>query len=149
MSDHTHGNRAPRIFDAQQLALLRTSLQGSVFIPGDEGYDQARQTWDVKTFDQHPALVVLPTTAADVQAAVTFARQHDLPIAVQGGGHGHFTRVGFSLPSFDLPASGASDAAVASCKLSNIMARFCQIMCRTPLRYRRRLTDKVFSDNTN
>lgn len=76
-------------FDAHNLETLRTRLQGSVFIPGDEGYDKARQTWDVKTFDQHPALVIMPANTSDVQTAVTFAREHDLPIAVQGGGHGH------------------------------------------------------------
>ena len=34
-------------------------------------------------------MVVLPARASDVQAAVTFAREHNLPIAMQGGGHGH------------------------------------------------------------
>ena len=76
-------------FDQGQLETLRTRLQGSVILPGDEGYDKARQTWDVKTFDQHPAMVILPANASDVQAAVTFAREHDLPVAAQGGGHGH------------------------------------------------------------
>ncbi|MBV9615422.1 MAG: FAD-binding oxidoreductase, partial [Ktedonobacteraceae bacterium] len=52
-------------------------------------YDQARQTWDVKTFDQHPAMIILPASTSDVQTAVTFARAHHLPIGVQGGGHGH------------------------------------------------------------
>ncbi len=76
-------------FDPGQLESLRTRLQGRIILPGDEGYDKARQTWDAKTFDQHPAIVILPANASDVQAAVTFAREHDLPIAVQGGGHGH------------------------------------------------------------
>jgi len=68
---------------------LRARLQGSVLLPGDEGYERARQTWDAKTFDQHPAVIVLPARTADVQAAVTFAREHHLPVAMQGGGHGH------------------------------------------------------------
>ncbi len=76
-------------FDPGRLEILRTRLQGSVLIPGDEGYDRARQTWDAKTFDQHPAMVIMPANTSDVQAAVTFAREYDLPIAVQGGGHGH------------------------------------------------------------
>jgi hypothetical protein len=68
---------------------LQARLQGKVLVPGDEGYDRARLTWDAKTFDQHPAMIVLPAVSSDVLAAVTFAREHDLPIAVQGGGHGH------------------------------------------------------------
>jgi FAD/FMN-containing dehydrogenase len=58
-------------------------------VPGDDGYDTARQTWNVTTFDQHPALVVMPSTSADVASAVGFAREHNLPVAIQGGGHGH------------------------------------------------------------
>jgi hypothetical protein len=75
--------------DPQQVETLRTRLQGKVLLPGDEGYERARQTWDAKTFDQHPALIVLPARAFDVQATVTFAREQKLPIAMQGGGHGH------------------------------------------------------------
>ncbi len=44
---------------------------------------------DAKTFVQHPAIIVLPAVSADVLAAVIFAREYDLSIAVQGGGHGH------------------------------------------------------------
>ncbi len=76
-------------FDPYRLATLRTRIQGSVMIPGDQGYDKARQTWDVKTFDQHPAMVIMPTSTSDVQTAVTFAREQNLSIGVQGGGHGH------------------------------------------------------------
>ncbi len=76
-------------FDSHNLEALRARLQGSALVPGDEGYDKARQTWDVKTFDQQPALVIMPANTSDVQTAVTFAREQNLPIAVQGGGHGH------------------------------------------------------------
>jgi FAD/FMN-containing dehydrogenase len=64
-------------------------VSGRVFVPGDDGYDTARQTWNVTTFDQRPAIVVMPSTSADVASAVSFARDHNLPIGVQGGGHGH------------------------------------------------------------
>ena len=37
--------------------------------------------------DKTPALVVQPTGTADVVAAVTFAREHDLALSVRGGGH--------------------------------------------------------------
>ncbi|HEU4892750.1 MAG TPA: FAD-binding oxidoreductase [Vicinamibacterales bacterium] len=64
-------------------------MSGRVFVPGDEGYDTARQTWNATTFDQRPAVVVMPSSSADVVSAAGFAREHDLAIAVQGGGHGH------------------------------------------------------------
>ena len=76
-------------FDAHQLETLRTRIHGIVVIPEDQEYENARQTWDAKTFDQHPAMIVFPAIAADVQIAVAFAREQNLLIAVQGGGHGH------------------------------------------------------------
>jgi FAD/FMN-containing dehydrogenase len=66
---------------------LRADVTGQVFIPGDPGYDQARQAW-VLTVDQRPAMVVEAASAADVAAAVRFARSHGLRIAPQGTGHG-------------------------------------------------------------
>lgn len=87
---HTrHTEVQPVLFDPTRLQALRTGLQGRAFVQGDEGYAAACLTWDAKTFEQHPALVVFPSTTADVLAAITFARAHQLPIAVQGGGHGH------------------------------------------------------------
>ena len=83
------GKHTAMTFNPQHIEILRTRLQGEVLLPGDEGYERARQTWDTKTFDQHPAIIVLPTTTSDVQTAVTFAREYHLLIAVQGGGHGH------------------------------------------------------------
>ena len=37
--------------------------------------------------DKRPALVARPTTAAEVVEAVGYAREHDLPLSVRGGGH--------------------------------------------------------------
>ena len=76
-------------FDKTHLQELRARLKGSALVAGDEGYDTACLIWDAKTFAQHPAIVVLPGVVADVQAAVRFAGEYNLPIAVQGGGHGH------------------------------------------------------------
>ena len=79
----------PSPIAASRLDALRAQVTGGVFVNGDAGYDEARQTWNRTTFDQRPAVVVLPDTSADVVAAVRFARKHALPIAAQGGGHGH------------------------------------------------------------
>src|SRR4051794_27240547 len=69
---NNNGKDTTMTIDPQHVEALRTRLQGSLLLPGDEGYDKARQTWDAKTFDQHPAVIVLPARASDVQAAVTF-----------------------------------------------------------------------------
>ena len=50
------------------------------------GYDQARSIWN-GMIDRRPAAIAQPLGVADVIEAVRFARQHDLRIAVKGGGH--------------------------------------------------------------
>jgi FAD/FMN-containing dehydrogenase len=62
------------------------AMRGQVLIAGDDGYDLARLVLN-PSFDKHPALIAKPTGVADVQAAVRFARAHDLLLAVKCGGH--------------------------------------------------------------
>ena len=63
-----------------------TNHQQFVF-PDDSRYDDARQAWNLAA-DLRPAVVVLPTSTADVVAAVNYAAERDLRIVVQGTGHG-------------------------------------------------------------
>jgi FAD/FMN-containing dehydrogenase len=75
---------------------LRRSFTGDVITPDAAGYDDARRVWNAM-FDRRPALIVRPTSVADVQAAVRFGRERDLEIAIRGGGHsalGHSTTDG-------------------------------------------------------
>jgi hypothetical protein len=72
---------------AEATDALRADVTGRVFVPSDPGYEQARQAW-VRTADQRPAMVVEAASAADVAAAVRFARSHGLRIAPQSTGHG-------------------------------------------------------------
>jgi len=65
---------------------LSDSLKGKLLLPGSEAYDEARWLLQAR-YDKHPALVVQPTGAADVQNAVTFARENNLLLAVKCGGH--------------------------------------------------------------
>ena len=65
---------------------LRQWIGGPIFEPGDEGYDEARRSFNAM-IDRRPAAVVQPDTAAEVAAAVRFARARSLPIGVRGGGH--------------------------------------------------------------
>src|SRR5262249_22082227 len=66
---------------------LREAVQGEILTPGDEGYEEASRIWNGDHDGRRPALIVRSTGAADVIAAVGFARSNDLPIAVRGGGH--------------------------------------------------------------
>ncbi len=65
---------------------LRQRIRGGVVAPGEADWDPARQAWNV-AFDQRPALVAQPETAADVQQLVAFAAAHDLQVAPQSTGH--------------------------------------------------------------
>ncbi|HEY1617509.1 MAG TPA: FAD-binding oxidoreductase [Streptosporangiaceae bacterium] len=65
---------------------LRDTILGDVIMPGDEEYEQARSVWN-GLIDRHPAVVVRCAGAADVLAAVRFARDRDVKVAVRGGGH--------------------------------------------------------------
>jgi FAD/FMN-containing dehydrogenase len=67
---------------------LAERLRGELLLAGDNGYDDARQVRNV-SFDKHPALIVQPIETADVQAAVNFARERNLLLAVKCGGHSH------------------------------------------------------------
>lgn len=71
---------------ATALSALRASLHGQVVVPEDPGYEQARSTWNA-TADRTPALIAQCTNVADVQRALGFALENELPVAVRGGGH--------------------------------------------------------------
>jgi FAD/FMN-containing dehydrogenase len=66
---------------------LREQVRGEVLTPDDGGYEEARRVWNGAFDGTRPSLVVRCSGAADVIAAVGFARSNDLTIAVRGGGH--------------------------------------------------------------
>ncbi len=65
---------------------LGTRFQGALLREGDDGYDEARAVWN-GMYDRRPALIARCSSTADVVAAVNFARENDLTVAVKGGGH--------------------------------------------------------------
>jgi hypothetical protein len=65
---------------------LRARIDGELYSPADEEWDVARGAWNLAV-DQHPALVAMPASAADVVELVRVARAHDLTVSVQGTGH--------------------------------------------------------------
>ena len=66
---------------------LQMSLLGQSIAPGEPRYDEMRAAWN-PTVDQHPALIVVAKSAADIAEAVQFARESNLSVAVQATGHG-------------------------------------------------------------
>ena len=69
---------APTMFDP--------AFAGELIDPDHPDYDTARQVFN-GVFDKRPALIARCTSAADVQIALAHAREHDLVVAVRGGGH--------------------------------------------------------------
>jgi FAD/FMN-containing dehydrogenase len=69
-----------------QAPALRAHVDGDVYASGDQGWDVARGAWNLAV-DQHPALVAIPASVADVQALVRAAREAGMGISVQGTGH--------------------------------------------------------------
>ena len=63
-----------------------SGFQGQLIGPDDAGYDEARKVYN-GMIDKRPALIARCADAADVAKVVVFAREHDLLLAVRGGGH--------------------------------------------------------------
>ncbi|MDR5866149.1 FAD-binding oxidoreductase [Halomonas koreensis] len=75
------------MLDTTTIQAWREPLRGRLFAPEDAGYDEARRVFN-GMIDSRPAAIVRCAGVADVMAAVGFAREADLPVAVRGGGHG-------------------------------------------------------------
>src|SRR3954449_1324885 len=65
---------------------LSSAMTGRVIVRGDADYDDARRIWNA-AIDGHPAVLAQCESAADVSAAITFAVNNNLEIAVRGGAH--------------------------------------------------------------
>jgi hypothetical protein len=70
----------------RHLSGLAAALPGKVVLPSDDGWDAARQPWQLFV-DQRPAAVVFPESAEDAVQVVLFARQQGYRVAAQGPGH--------------------------------------------------------------
>jgi len=71
---------------SEQLEDLESRVQGRLLRPGDQGWNDAVAIWNGMVA-KSPALVLQPTSANDVAAAVGFAREHGLLVSIKGGGH--------------------------------------------------------------
>jgi len=68
---------------------LESRIGGSVVQRGDDQYESVRRAmvWNALKPSRHPDVIVHVADDADVVAAVRFAREHQLRVAVRGGGH--------------------------------------------------------------
>lgn len=69
------------------LADLAARIDGAAITPDHPDYDRARAAWNL-AFTHRPAVVVEAASVDDVVAAVVYAAEQDLPVAIQATGHG-------------------------------------------------------------
>ena len=72
--------------DSATLDALKARLRGTLLLPADPGYHEARSIWNAM-IDRRPALIVRCLGVADVVTCVHFARERDLALSIKGGGH--------------------------------------------------------------
>jgi FAD/FMN-containing dehydrogenase len=63
-----------------------SAFQGQLIGPDDVDYVEARKVYN-GMIDKRPALIARCATIDDISRTVAFAREHDLRLAIRGGGH--------------------------------------------------------------
>jgi len=74
------------VVDQDRVKGFQTAFRGEIIQPGDFSYEKARKIWNA-SIDKHPGIIARCAGVADVIAAVNFARENELLVAVRGGGH--------------------------------------------------------------
>jgi FAD/FMN-containing dehydrogenase len=69
-----------------EIKRLKSALHGYLIQPKDKEYDTARKVWN-GMIDRHPSFIIRCADEADVVQSVRFVREHNLLVAVRGGGH--------------------------------------------------------------
>jgi FAD binding domain-containing protein/berberine-like enzyme len=65
---------------------LGAAFEGELIGPEDASYAESRALFNAM-IDKRPAVIARCASPADVVGVIAFARVHDLPVAVRGGGH--------------------------------------------------------------
>jgi FAD/FMN-containing dehydrogenase len=95
------------------LRTLSEAMRGELLLPGDDGYELARRIFN-GMIDRRPAAIARVRGTSDVLAAIGYAADRGLPVAVRGGGHnvaGHGTCDDGLLIDFSLMRSARVDLA--------------------------------------
>ena len=78
--------RRTTLFEQSIISTLADKFSGTVLLSGDEGFETVRRVHN-GMIDRHPAVIARCIGSADVADALAFAIEHNLEIAVRGGGH--------------------------------------------------------------
>jgi FAD/FMN-containing dehydrogenase len=77
---------SPAVLPPDALDQLASRLPGRLHLPASPGFEEACTIWNAM-IERRPGLVIRCSSASEVSQAVRFAREHDLVLAVRGGGH--------------------------------------------------------------
>src|SRR4029453_9259742 len=65
---------------------LRGTIKGSILVPDDPGYEDARQVWNAM-IDRRPAGIGQCVHGDGVPPVIRFARKNGLELSIRGAGH--------------------------------------------------------------
>jgi FAD/FMN-containing dehydrogenase len=65
---------------------LKGLIKGSILVPDDPCYEEARQIWNAMV-DRRPAVIVQCVQADDIPPVIRFARKNGLELSIRGAGH--------------------------------------------------------------
>ncbi|ELY92764.1 FAD linked oxidase [Natrialba hulunbeirensis JCM 10989] len=85
-TDKSPGEESLARLPRDAVGTVQSEFAGEIVLPSNGAYDEARRIWN-GMIDRYPAIIAQCAGVADVVAAVDFAREHELPVAVRGGGH--------------------------------------------------------------
>ena len=106
---------------AEQLDELDSRVERPLLRAGAPGWDDAVLVWNGMVA-KVPALVLQPTSAADVAVAVGLAREHGLSLSIKGGGH-NMAGTSIAEGGLTLDMSRMRDVAVApEARLAHVAA---------------------------
>lgn len=74
------------LFNKTHLNKLAGAFEGQLVLPDDPSYNEHRNIWN-GSIDRYPALIARCTGVKDVIAAVHFARERGVEVAIRSGGH--------------------------------------------------------------
>src|SRR5215468_2462573 len=74
------------VVSEDRLREFKASFRGELLRPGTDAYESARKVWN-GMIDRRPSWIARCRGVEDVQIAIRFARENDLPLAIRGGGH--------------------------------------------------------------
>ena len=72
--------------DIQQLRKLFSHSKAEVRTPKDTGYKESIERWS-RAAEKPAGVAIVPTSAEEVSTALRYATEHNLDVAVKGGGH--------------------------------------------------------------